>query len=125
MTSKSAGFSAMQWMPASDGAIAHWPPASLSASKCLWAESSVPSLRCSKKQVRLRISVRNAWGSRASTSAIRLPGCREVGLVARLLDVAHQPAVVTGDARSAEQPDSLRGGHAADQRLALDIAHQR
>ena len=46
-------------------------------------------------------------------------------LVAGLLDVADDPPVVTPDARSAEQRDPLRGRHAADERLALDVADER
>ena len=46
-------------------------------------------------------------------------------LVAGLLDVADDAPVVAPDAGRAEQRDPLRGRHPADERLALDVAHER
>ena len=46
-------------------------------------------------------------------------------LIARLLDVADDPAVIASDAGRAEQRDPLRGRNPADERLALDVADQR
>jgi hypothetical protein len=50
-------------------------------------------------------------------------GRREERVVG-LLDIADDPPVVAADACSAEQRDPLRGCHAAQQRLGLDVANE-
>ena len=87
--------------------------------------SVTPSLRCSRKQLSSFLSrARNFLASFASTSAMRPCASGRVGIVG-LLDVADESAVEALDPGVAGEHDALGGGDAAEQALALDVAHQR